>query len=41
VTTVRVSPVALAAALRLAGGDPRRLKVIDARTVLVRNPEER
>lgn len=37
VVTHRVEPLALAHALRLAGGDRRRLEFVDATTVLVLN----
>jgi hypothetical protein len=40
VTTVRVAAVVMAEALRLAEGDPRRLRIIDASTVLVSNPRK-
>jgi hypothetical protein len=33
----QVSPEAMTLAIELAGGDVRRVQVIDARTVLVRN----
>ena len=36
-TIEQVSPEAMALAIELAGGDMRRVRVIDARTVLVRN----
>jgi hypothetical protein len=37
VEVTRVHPDALALAIELAEGDIRRLRVVDARTVLVRN----
>jgi hypothetical protein len=37
VTTVRVSPVVMTEALRLAEGDAARLSILSATTVLVRN----
>jgi len=37
VQVTRVHPEALALAVELAGGDIRRVQVVDARTVLVRN----
>jgi hypothetical protein len=37
VITIRVVPAVWRAALRLAGGDARRLQVVDAGTVLVHN----
>jgi hypothetical protein len=37
VEVTRVHPDALALAVELAGGDIRRVRVVDARTVLVRN----
>jgi hypothetical protein len=36
-TIEQVSPEAMALAIELAGGDVRRVRVVDARTVLVRN----
>jgi hypothetical protein len=37
VATIRVAAVVMARALALAGGDARRLDLIDASTVVVRN----
>lgn len=41
VVTVRVNPLVMAAAVDLAGGDPSRIRVIDARSVLVENQARR
>jgi hypothetical protein len=41
VATVRVVPVVMAEAIRLAGGDPRRIEVWSATEVIVRNRPRR
>ena len=38
VTVIKVRPMVWREALRLSNGDPRRIVIIDAETVVVKNP---